>query len=46
MTDGKWVTTGEQKIMSVGRLGSSISWDRSAFLFFSPTQTERIGHLI
>jgi len=37
VTDGKWVTTGEQKIMSVGRLGSSISWDRSAFLFFSDT---------
>ncbi len=37
MTDGKWATTGEQKIMSVGRLGSSISWDRSAFLFFSDT---------
>ena len=35
MTDGKWVTTGEQKIMKVGRLGSSVSWDRSAFLFLT-----------
>jgi len=35
VTDGEWVTTREQKIMMVGRLGSSISWDSSAFLFLT-----------